>query len=64
MVPWLITTTGWPDLTAHVAGAAAHAVVEPAIVGGATAGALAFTVVLLLLWRRGRARAQPGRRST
>jgi hypothetical protein len=61
VLPWLITTTGWPALTAHVAGATERVVVDPAIVAGATAGALAFAVALL---RRGRAREHPGRRST
>jgi hypothetical protein len=60
-MPWLITTTGWPALTVHVAGATERVVVDPVVVGVATASVLGFAVALL---RRGRARQHPGRRST
>ncbi len=59
MLPWLITTSGWPALTARLAGATARAAVDPAIVAG-SAGALALAGVLLV---RVRARGRPGDRS-
>jgi hypothetical protein len=46
VLPWLITTTAWPALAAHMAGATARALVDPAVLGGATAGAVAFAVAL------------------
>ncbi len=60
MLPWLITTSGWPALTARLAGATARAAADPAIVAG-SAGALALAGVLLV---RGRPRGRPGDRST
>lgn len=61
MVPWLITTSGWPALTAHLAGATARAALDPAAVAGASAGALAGAGTLLL---RNRSRGRPRGRST
>ncbi len=61
MVPWLITTSGWPALTAHVVGATERAAVEPVTVAGASAGALALSGAMLL---RGRFRGRPRSRST
>ena len=61
MLPWLITTSGWPALTARFAGATARLAVGPAAVTGASAGALALAGVLLV---RGRVRGRPGDRST
>jgi hypothetical protein len=60
VLPWLITTSGWPALTARLAGATARAVVDAAIVAG-SAGALALAGLLLV---RGRVRGHPGDRST
>ena len=57
MLPWLITTSGWPALTARMVGATARAAVDPVTVAGATAGAFALGVALL--WR-GRATAGRG----
>ncbi len=56
MLPWLITTSGWPALTARLAGATARAAADPAILAG-SAGALALAGVLLV---RGRPRSRPG----
>jgi hypothetical protein len=50
VLPWLITTTAWPALAAHVAGATARALVDPVVLGGVTAGAVAIAVTL---WRCG-----------
>ena len=49
MAPWLITTSGWPALTALLAGATVRLAVAPAAVAGATTGVLALGVALL--WR-------------
>jgi hypothetical protein len=46
VLPWLITTTAGPALTAHMASATAGVVADPAILGGVTAGALACAVTL------------------
>jgi hypothetical protein len=61
VLPWLITTTGWPALTADVAGATAHVAAAPAALacGAVLAGALAGAAL-----RWGRARGRPGGRST
>jgi hypothetical protein len=48
-VPWVITTAGWPALAAHATGATARLAVDPAIAGGAMAGALVCAAALL--WR-------------
>jgi hypothetical protein len=56
----LITTAGWPALTAFLAGATARAAADPAILAG-SAGALALAGVLLV---RGRPRSRPGDRSS
>jgi hypothetical protein len=63
--PWLITTFGWPVLTAHFAGATARLVVHPVMAGAVAAGAFALAAGTLLMLRRGRARqARPHGRST
>jgi hypothetical protein len=49
VLPWLITMTGWPALTARFAGPTARVVVDPVTVASATTGALALAVALL--WR-------------
>jgi hypothetical protein len=57
----LITTSGWPALTAHVVGATARAAVDPVTMASTSAGALAFAGAVLL---RGRVRERPRGRST
>ena len=65
MAPWLITTSGWPVLTARFAGATARLVVDPVLAGAALAGALAVAGGTLLVLLRGRARRpRPHGRST
>jgi hypothetical protein len=65
VAPWLITTSAWPVLTAHFAGATARVVVDPVIVGAAAAAALALAGGTLLVLARGRARRlRPHGRST
>ena len=65
MVPWLITTSAWPVLTAHFAGATARVVVDPVIVEAATAAALALAGGALFVLVRGRPRRpRPHGRST
>jgi hypothetical protein len=61
VLPWLITTSGWPALTARFAGATARVAVGEATVTGVSAGALALAGVLLV---RSRVRGRPGERST
>jgi len=64
---WLITTSGWPVLAAHFAGATPRVVFDPVVVGAAVAGALALAggTVLVLVLLRGRARRpHPHDRST
>jgi hypothetical protein len=63
VAPWLITTSAWPVVTAHIAGSAARLVVEPVIAGVATVGALAVAGALVLLCARIR-HARPHGRST
>jgi hypothetical protein len=56
VAPWLITTSGWPALTALLAAATVRLTVAPVTVAAATTGALALGVALL--WRaRGAQRA-------
>ncbi len=47
-MPWVITTSGWPGLAAHVAGATARLAVDPPIAVGAIAGAAACAGATLL----------------
>jgi len=62
---WLITTSGWPVLTAHFAGATPRLVCDPVVVGAAVAGALAVAGGAVLVLSRGRARRpHPHDRST
>jgi hypothetical protein len=35
MVPWLITTSGWPGVAVHVAAAGVHVVPVPVLAAGA-----------------------------
>jgi hypothetical protein len=51
VVPWLITTSGWPALTAHLVGVTARAAVDPVTVAGGSTGALALAGAVLLCWR-------------
>jgi hypothetical protein len=39
-MPWLITTPGWPELAAHLAGVSAHIMGRPALATGGAVGAL------------------------
>jgi hypothetical protein len=39
VLPWLITTSGWPVLVAHVVAATTRLVADPALAVGVTAGA-------------------------
>jgi hypothetical protein len=52
VAPWLITTSAWPVVTAHLAGPTARLVVDPVIAGVATIGALAVAGALVLLCER------------
>jgi hypothetical protein len=61
VLPWLITTSGWPGLTARLAGATARVAAGSATLTRALAGALALVGVLLV---RGRFRGHPGDGST
>ncbi len=49
MLPWLITTSGWPALTARLAGAMARVAVDPVTVASAATGVLVLG--LALRWR-------------
>jgi hypothetical protein len=60
VAPWLITTSAWPVVTAHIAGSAARLMVEPVV---AAVGALAVAGALVLLCARVR-HARPHGRST
>ena len=65
MAPWLITTSAWPVLTAHFAGATARLVVDPVMAGAVAVGTLALAGGTLLVLLRGRARRpRPHGRST
>jgi hypothetical protein len=60
MVPWLITTSGWPGVAVHVAAAGAHVVREPVPAASAAVCILAGAGVA---WATAR-RAAQGRRAT
>jgi hypothetical protein len=65
VAPWLITTSAWPVLTAHFAGATARLVVDPVMAGAVAVGALALAGGTLLVLLRRRARGpRPHGRST
>jgi hypothetical protein len=51
---WLITTTGWPVLAAHFAGATPRVMFDPVVVGAAVAGALALAGGIVFVLLRGR----------
>jgi len=56
VAPWLITTSGWPVLTAYFTGTTARLVVDPVMAGAAAAAALALAGGGLLALLRGRVR--------
>jgi hypothetical protein len=56
-MPWLITTSLWPALTAHLAGTAASLLVDPAVAVGAAMGATVCAGAVVIV-----SRATPRRR--
>jgi hypothetical protein len=57
VAPWLITTSGWPVLTAHFAGTTAR-LVDPVMAAAAAAAAVALAGGMLLALLRGRVRGE------
>ncbi len=56
MAPWLITTSGWPFVTAHLAGTTARLAIDPVMAGAAAAAAVALAGGTLFVLLRSRIR--------